>query len=841
MTAALRSSTGSLRGALARRISRTIAPVLGLLAILMVGAPSDSRDPIGLYRVALRDRADLERLQRGGFDLSVLALPHGTRGEGEVEVLATRARAASIAAMGLKPTLVEADFSRSRRAALRDAPPSAKSLSNVPPNFGGGAMGGYYTLTEIDALLDHYAVNYPAIVSPKFVIGHSVEGRPIHAIEVSDPLTGQPSDPAVLVDSLHHAREPASMQTLFLFLHRLVTGYGVDPELTGLIETRRIFFVPCVNPDGYVHNQVIAPQGGGLWRKNRRVLGSCVGVDLNRNYPDHFASDDVGSSPNPCAESYRGTGALSEPESQAIDAFVAAQSISLAISLHAHGRQMMYPFGFALSSPTDVAAYEMHGELLATENGYVFGAVSDVVGAANGNYIDHVHSSHHAEAWAFEVGTSFWPTIPEMLEAAERNAPALTRLVGFAGSDLDVVGLSVVDLNGDLDGFPDPGETVELHLAVRNHGRAASGEFGVELESVDPSLAVTAGSMVAPSLASLALVSVGTGKLRATLAGDLLPGARVSLAVELTFGGRSVERSVTFDVGTRRTLARDDAEADFGWFLGLPGDTAFTGRWTRGDPIGLTQGLKIATPEDDATPFIGSRCFVTGIGGTAAGQDDVDDGFTSLVSPVFDLSETVSPRIELARFYWCSKGDQPLRFELSNDGGSTYHLLEDLNGRPNSWRRYEWIVDDHLSPSDRMRLRVTAQDPTNSGVVEAAIDDLVLLDFDGKPRATVVGRLHPGGSGALSIAGARTAPVALFIATLTADVVVPGLTGTLQLDPATLTWLGTVPASPLEPQTVGFTVPPSPALVGMVAYLQPIRLGSPAIAGHRTAIVIEGP
>jgi len=140
-----------------------------------------------------------------------------------------------------------------------------------------------------------------------------------------------------------------------------------------------------------------------------------------------------------------------------------------------------------------------------------------------------------------------------------------------------------------------------------------------------------------------------------------------------------------------------------------------------------------------------------------------------------------------------------------------------------------------------MRLRITAQDPANSGVVEAAIDDLILQDFGWTPRVTVVGRLRPGGAGALSIVGARTAPVALFCATNTATIAVPGMNGTLLLDPVTLTWLGTLSASPVEPQLVGFTVPASPTLVGKLAYLQPIRLGSPAIAGHRSAIVIESP
>ena len=71
--------------------------------------------------------------------------------------------------------------------------------------------------------------------------------------------------------------------------------------------------------------------GDRLWRKNRRPGSPCDGVDLNRNYNDHwggvsghmtaiplgilFTLQD-GSSSNPCSETYHGSSAASEPETQ---------------------------------------------------------------------------------------------------------------------------------------------------------------------------------------------------------------------------------------------------------------------------------------------------------------------------------------------------------------------------------------------------------------------------------------------------------------------------------------------------------------------------------------------
>ncbi|MFG0319039.1 MAG: hypothetical protein ACF8XB_17335, partial [Planctomycetota bacterium JB042] len=44
----------------------------------------------------------------------------------------------------------------------------ASAGPTLPPGYGQGAMGGAYTLAEIDALLDHYAATASAIVTPKF-------------------------------------------------------------------------------------------------------------------------------------------------------------------------------------------------------------------------------------------------------------------------------------------------------------------------------------------------------------------------------------------------------------------------------------------------------------------------------------------------------------------------------------------------------------------------------------------------------------------------------------------------------------------------------------------------
>jgi hypothetical protein len=833
-----------------RRLIASAALLLVGVVLLAIAALPKRGGETGLLRVAVATPAEYRRLVALGVDV-VAAPPRRARLAGEfvVEVLATKKQARRIAALGLPIEWIDEDHTATLAAKLA-AGGGPKSATDLPPGFGTGAMGGYYTLAEIVALLDHYAATYPHIVAPKVVIGTSVEGRPIHAIKISDqPLIAE-AEPGILIDALHHAREPASMQTLFLLLHRLVTGYGFDPAITSLVDGREIHLVPCLNPDGYVFNQSQSPAGGGLWRKNRRgVAGACGGVDLNRNYPAQFGIDDIGSSGDPCAESYRGSAPLSEPESTALDAYAAQLAPRVAVSLHAHGRQLLHPRGAQLAFPSDAAAYDEHGEILTAHAGYLFGPVSDVLGLVNGNYLDHFHEHHHAEAWAFELGTSFWPTIPELIAVAESNVPALLDLIAFAGADPRprslVVSEKVEAGNGsDGDGILEGAEIADVRVTLRNTGRAASGALTIAIESVDPKVEVIAGKSTT-TLAPLGALSGATttaGHLSVRLPIDAAPGSRVELRV--TASGIDVERSavLAFDVGASRPIARDDVELDLGWRMHLPGDTATTGRWTRADPLGVTQGLEVAQPEHDATAAPGKHCFVTGNTGTIPGGDDVDNGFTTLLSPVFDLAAATDPRLTYRRFYWCSKADQRLDIALSNDGGVTYHLLESVGGRPNQWTAAQWRIADHLTPTAQMRLRVIARDDANASVVEAALDDLEIHDFGVAPHLFVMGRPRLGGAIELQIAkppGATTVLIFTAAHLAISPLHVGGLAGDLLLDPATLALIGSAPLASSGLTRLPLTVPSTPALLGASLHLQAITTGDTPRASNATTITVE--
>jgi len=100
--------------------------------------------------------------------------------------------------------------------------------------FNFGSMGGFYTFDEIVADLDTMSQLYPNLITEKYSIGTSHEGRTIWAIKISDNPNINEDEPAVGFDALIHAREPQSSATLMYFMWYLLENYGTDPEVTYL-------------------------------------------------------------------------------------------------------------------------------------------------------------------------------------------------------------------------------------------------------------------------------------------------------------------------------------------------------------------------------------------------------------------------------------------------------------------------------------------------------------------------------------------------------------------------------------------------------------------------------
>lgn len=295
----------------------------------------------------------------------------------------------------------------------------------VPGNFSLGSMGGFFTYQEMLDILDNMRELYPELISSRQVVSPSVithDGNPIYWLRVSDnPDTDETTEPEVLYTALHHAREPNGLSQMIFYLWYLLENYDTDPEVKYLLDNTELYFMPCLNPDGYLYNEFTDPNGGGFWRKNRRDNGDgSFGVDLNRNYDYEWGFDNNGSSPNPSSEVYRGPSGFSEPETQAVEALCNAHEFATALNYHTYGNLLIYPWGFSDSPTPDALTFNTLSNIMTAQNDYFGGTGSETVGyVVNGGSDDWFYGETETKPAIYsmtpEVGNSFWPSIDDII------------------------------------------------------------------------------------------------------------------------------------------------------------------------------------------------------------------------------------------------------------------------------------------------------------------------------------------------------------------------------------------------------------------------------------------
>ena len=197
-----------------------------------------------------------------------------------------------------------------------------------------------------------------------------------------------------------------------------------------------------------------------------------------------------------------------------------------------------------------------------------------------------------------------------------------------------------------------------------------------------------------------------------------------------------LEGNVMFVLGDLDISAEYDFETDpQQWTVGSPLDNATAGIWERGNPNGTNDQNGLIQPEDDHSPN-GAQCFVTGNGDASIGSDDVDNGRTTLSSPILDLSNMDDVFLSYWRWYSNDAGDNPgndhWSVEVSNNGGETWTLLEYTSTSIREWQERRFLLSEYILLSNAMQLRFIAEDIYYDGdngnggsIVEAAIDDII--------------------------------------------------------------------------------------------------------------------
>ncbi len=572
----------------------------------------------------------------------------------------------------------------------------------------GAGFGIFHTYSENVAFVDSLRLLYPDVVSEKWSIGLTLEGNDIWAFRVSANPDIDENEPEIMIDGMHHAREIMASEFPIMFAEYLASNYGTDPEITWLLDNRELYIVPIVNPDGVIYNELTNPDGGGLWRKNRRVNSPTnFGVDLNRNYPFQWGFDDSGSSPDPASDIYRGPGPGSELETQAMMDFIDSREIRTHDTVHTYSNLTLYPWGY-ISTPTpDGLVYDHMAAEMTKFNGYTPGQPGNILYGVNGGSFDwnYGDESKHTRFYTFsnEIGSGsdgFWPQESRRQQLFQENIWPHIYLMRVAGTW--VAAHTPVIINPAKSVLP--GESAELSFTLENQSVYDS-ILGLDLtiKTDDPWLQFTAANRTIGSLPSLGTTDLSANPLPFSVDAGCPNGHQATVEVVLHLADGDLSYFLQFTIGSPVVIATDNFETG-------------TGNWTLDGGWGLT----------------GSEFHSSGNSLTDTPGGDYSDQTA--------YSATLTTPVKATRLQFWHKYDLEDTYDFGRvqvNAGGIWNTVASYTGAQASWQ----LVDLDLAQYAGQELQIRFVVETDQSVVADGwyVDDVTVLGDPGgdEPAAPV--------------------------------------------------------------------------------------------------------
>ncbi len=308
------------------------------------------------------------------------------------------------------------------RGAAADASAAAVAAATIP------SFPCYETVEETFSQAQAFATSKPNLAS-WVDVGNSWEknvglgGFDIKVLKLTNSAIPG-SKPKLFVNSAIHAREYTTAPLNLEFARWLVNGYGVNADATWILDHHEVHLMLQTNPDGRKKAET-----GLSWRKNTNqaycgATSNLRGADLNRNFSFSFNSTGgQGSSGNQCDLTYRGASAASEPETQAIEAYVRSlwsdqrgpnltdaaprTTSGIHIDVHSFSQLVLWPWGTTNTPAGNGTDLQTLGRKLAFFNGYT---PQQSIGLypTDGTSDSVSYGELGVAAFTIELGTSFF-------------------------------------------------------------------------------------------------------------------------------------------------------------------------------------------------------------------------------------------------------------------------------------------------------------------------------------------------------------------------------------------------------------------------------------------------
>ena len=291
-----------------------------------------------------------------------------------------------------------------------------------------------YAYSELESYLQTLASKYTFLQLTKQ--GRTIGGRPIYMVKLGNGSQN------VLYTGGFHGSERLTVLSLIMFLEELCEAlvrnqyYSISNARSAL-KGKTLYFIPCVNPDGYEIARAGVQTAGEFAERIEEILdnndykywnANLNGIDINHNFNAGFeqlkelerADGIFGPSPR----RYGGISPESEIETQILTSLCREISFNKVLAMHSQGEEIYWQFG----ENTPESGLRL-AELFATASGY---RVAEPSGTASyGGFKDWFIDEFARPGFTIEIGKGENPLPPSTLYAIYERLKELF-LISFA-------------------------------------------------------------------------------------------------------------------------------------------------------------------------------------------------------------------------------------------------------------------------------------------------------------------------------------------------------------------------------------------------------------------------